>query len=316
MDYRKLIKFGDNSFVVSLPKPWLSKHRLEKGNIVYLSENGNNELILTAQERNDLVGERELLLDFDQEQNFEGITRKLFSKYIAGYDIFTVRGEKTIQEHGERIRALLSQLLAFEIVEETKNKLVLKDYIDARAVSIETTIRRIDILLRSMLDDLKYTFREDSENLARRDKEINKLSLLALRTINKAMHNPSLQHKIGIKTNEFLKVWNLFNTLEPIADEAKNISRSLGTSKASRYDVDEFFQLYDAVCEDYKNVMKSWYTADEKVAYTIADNVPLIIERCDSLLKRKKDIPLSHAIAKLKTMETLIKNIARSIYDV
>ena len=31
MGYRKLIGFGDSSFVVSLPKDWVNKHGLKKG---------------------------------------------------------------------------------------------------------------------------------------------------------------------------------------------------------------------------------------------------------------------------------------------
>ncbi len=315
MDYRKLIKFGENSFVISLPKLWLSKNRLVKGNVVYLTENGNNELMVSPQEQEHAYTAREIILELDNEPDFESIKRKIFSKYIAGYDLFTLRGEKTIKEHGEKLREMLSQLLAFEIIEESKNKLVMKDYIDSRAISVENTIRRVDILLRSMLDDLKSVYREDMENLARRDREINKLTLLALRIINKAIIHPSLQQKIGLRSDVLLRTWDLFTALEHFADEVKRVARYLGASKADKQNIEETLRIFHLIAEDYKNIMKAWYTKDEKIAYVVANNVPPILHRCDALLKKQKDIPLSHALVKLKTMETFIKKIARAVYD-
>ncbi|MEK6903648.1 MAG: phosphate uptake regulator PhoU [Nanoarchaeota archaeon] len=316
MDYRKLIKFGENSFVISLPKMWLKKNQLEKGNVVYLTENGNNELMVSPQEHNNSQGERSIILDLDQEDDFQSILRKLYSKYIAGYDLITLLGEKAIREHGEKIRALLNELLAFEILEETKNKIVLKDYIDARIVSLEATIRRIDVLIRSMLDDLQHVYKDNTASLGRRDKEIGKLSLLALRILNKATINPQIQSKIGIKSDRLLNTWNLFNNFEPLASELKKLAIYLEKNNATKHELEAFFNLFERVSEDYKNAMKAWYTKDEKLAYATANAVLPRIEQCDMLIGVQKDIYLPLAISKLKNIETFIKNIVRGIYDV
>ena len=53
MELRKLIKFGTSSFVVSIPRPWINKNKLVKGDLIYFNENGNNELVLSARENND-----------------------------------------------------------------------------------------------------------------------------------------------------------------------------------------------------------------------------------------------------------------------
>ena len=36
MEVRKLIQFGGNSYVISLPKKWIKLHSLEKGDPIYL----------------------------------------------------------------------------------------------------------------------------------------------------------------------------------------------------------------------------------------------------------------------------------------
>ena len=49
MEFRKLIKFGKSSFVISLPKKWLEKNKLKKGDLLYVSENENG-LSLTSKD--------------------------------------------------------------------------------------------------------------------------------------------------------------------------------------------------------------------------------------------------------------------------
>ena len=42
MDYRKIISFGKTSFVMSIPKSWVIKNGLKKGDLVSLEENEGN----------------------------------------------------------------------------------------------------------------------------------------------------------------------------------------------------------------------------------------------------------------------------------
>ena len=62
MDYRKLIKFGSSSYVVSLPGSWLKKNKLSKGDIIHLEEDGDSRLILhsTIEKKSD---EKEILIE-------------------------------------------------------------------------------------------------------------------------------------------------------------------------------------------------------------------------------------------------------------
>ena len=53
MGYRKLIGFGDSSFVVSLPKDWINKHGLKKGDGLMLDvENDAIKIIADGGIRN------------------------------------------------------------------------------------------------------------------------------------------------------------------------------------------------------------------------------------------------------------------------
>ena len=85
MDYRRLIKFGNSSYVVSIPKDWLRKNKLEKGDMVYLNENGNNEIVLSPRIDEIEPESQTVTLDIDHLDESD-IERRTISKYIAGYE--------------------------------------------------------------------------------------------------------------------------------------------------------------------------------------------------------------------------------------
>mgnify|MGYP001191677169 CR=1 FL=1 len=48
---RRLIKFGNSSHVLSIPKDWIDKNRLVKGDLVFLDENEFGQLILSPDQK-------------------------------------------------------------------------------------------------------------------------------------------------------------------------------------------------------------------------------------------------------------------------
>ncbi len=314
MDYRKIIKFGNSSFVVSLPRKWMEKHNLKKGDVLYCEENGNNELTLATKQDDGQNKEQEISVNLEGE-DIDSIKRKIVSKYIAGYDIITLVGEKEIKEYEPQLREILNGLMALELIEQTKSKMTAKDFIDTNAVSIPSVIRRIDTLLRSMLEDLRTTYKDDPNNLTRRDKDINKLTTLAMRTIKKTLDRPSLQQKTGIQYTKILNLWSMIYHLELFADELKRVARHLNETKAKKEKVGRVLDVYERVKESYKTVMKAWYGNDDKLAYDLARRMKDLINECRKLGEKEQDVSLAYAIGRLIVMQTFIRNMARSTYE-
>ena len=47
IDVRKLISFGKGSYIISMPKSWIEKNNLKKGDLISVSDDGF-ELVLKA----------------------------------------------------------------------------------------------------------------------------------------------------------------------------------------------------------------------------------------------------------------------------
>lgn len=49
MNSRKIIQLGNSSYVISVPKNWVKRNKLSKGDRLLVQENGKNDLIVRKQ---------------------------------------------------------------------------------------------------------------------------------------------------------------------------------------------------------------------------------------------------------------------------
>ena len=313
MEYRRLIKFGNSSYVVSVPKYWLRKNHLEKGDMVYMNENGNNELVLTSKMEDSSPEPLTITLDVDSLDE-QDIQRRIISKYIAGFDTFILVGEKTIRERQTYIRNILNNLMALEIIEQTKSKIIAKDFLNPSEISFKTIVRRIDTILRSMFDDVKSTSEEHSSELTKRDEDVNRLSYLTLRTIRKCILRPPLAKKMEASIETLLFYREFVERLERIADELKRMSRSLGLVKCSKKQIDDFYTLFDGIYKIYMETMKANYTQDEILPYDLAKQREVLLESCTKAAYDIRDPHLLLALEQLKTINVIIRDTLRILY--
>ncbi len=314
MDFRRIIKFGNSSHVISIPKYWMKKHKLGKGDLVYFSENGNNELLLAAKPESPYTEKKEVSIRID-EGNSEEISRKIVSKYIDGCDLLNITWNENISGKTDDIRGIVQGLMAFEIIEHSKNKIVAKDFLNPSEISIVALIRRIDTLIKANIEDLESTYKTDYQEMYRRDFDVNKICHLLYRVIKKSLNDPILARNLNMTNTDLFNSWNVVHHIERIGDEMKRISKNLFLAKPNKQNYEKFFGLYKRSAQSYLSVMKAYYTKDEDLAYNVAGDKDKIIKECDNLMNSVNNIYFAQAIEKLKTMIVCIRNIARCVYQ-
>ena len=123
MSYRKLVKFGNSSYILSLPKAWIVKHNLDKGDLIsVLEEDGYLRLEPGVSKKEDPI--RELVINVDCDLP---VWQKLISAYINNYDVINLVG-KNISSKSEEIRELVGRLVALELVQQSPKKITLKSF--------------------------------------------------------------------------------------------------------------------------------------------------------------------------------------------
>jgi hypothetical protein len=115
MDFRKIIGFGKSSFVISLPKGWTAQNKLQKGDVVYLNEDGST-LVLSAKEKA-FVKEPKMITIKTDGKSTEHLQAEITTAYLENYDTLEIKGYN-LQEKAHEIKKIISNLAGIELLEQ------------------------------------------------------------------------------------------------------------------------------------------------------------------------------------------------------
>ncbi len=311
MEYRKIIKFGKNSHIISLPKNWLEKHNLNKGDLVYLDE-GIKGIVIYPKEIKEDEKPTSITIDVTGKDR-DDIVREISASYINNFNLINITG-KDLNKKIPLIKKIIHNLMALEIVEQTPSRIVAKDFLNIKEVSIDELIRKIDVIIRTMIIDSKSTPKKDLyEEIYNRDEDVNRLTFLAYRIIKKALKRPAL---FKIRPTKLLSLWLLALYLEMIADESKRIARYLRELKIDNKLINELISIYSKIEKNYLTTMKAYYNKDKNLAYNQSTMKKVIVKECDKIYNKtwnNKQIPI--LLEKFKNMAFAIHEIGRLIYQ-
>jgi len=277
--------FSKGSFIITMPKSWVEKHNLKKGDTISIEE-GSNELVFYAGEKE--IKKKEKFISINtKNKNLDRIKAEIVSAYLNNYNTIEIFSE-TLEDDAPIIKGVLRNLSGMEIIEQTGKRIVAKDLIDVSSISIQSIIRRMDVITRSMIDDTIMCIQGkcNPKSISHRDTDVNRLYYLGFRVIKNAIEDPAVMNKL--KTN----LWNLFNDkvvlarIEEIADRQKRVSRLIAEAEFKDSTLKEFKELYEEIKEKYNNVMKAYYTNDKEIAYDIEVTNRNLINRCDEFIKK------------------------------
>ena len=253
-----------------MPRVWLERNKLNKGDLIFLNENSNNELILSPEIKKEKEEIREITINIENKGE-KAIKREITAAYINNFNIIKVIG-KDLQEKAKIIREGIHNHIALEIMEQTKTSIVTRDFLDMEKISIKNLIRRMDIILRDMLIDSKLTFKKDLfKNIYHRDEDLNRLTFLIFRATKYALNNHSVAESFKLTPIDLLNYWSVANCLENIGDEAKRITRFLRVTKLNEKEKKELIDIYSRVEQHYLDTLSAYYNEDKPLSFKLVD---------------------------------------------
>ena len=231
IETRKVQKTGGSTYIVSLPKEWIDKHGIQvKDTIGILSQPDGNLLITPYISSDKLV--REKKFDIDEINNSNFLFRLLVGAYIMGYNIIEVVSSKKIESQlRDTVINFRKITIGTEIIEETDNKIIIKDLLDPKEMPFEKTIRRMYILANGMHEDALKALETGNKRLAEKviesDDEIDRLNWLVERQAHIVLRDIILCQKLGITLEDASNYKFIGRFLERIADHAVKIARNV-----------------------------------------------------------------------------------------
>lgn len=315
MEYRKIIEFGKSSYVVSLPKQWLKDNNLKKGDVLYVDKE-DSSLSLHSPEKYSKSKPKKVELDITG-LSMAQLKMLIVSKYIGDCDELVIRS-KDLAEKAEDVRGVVHDLIALEIMEESSEKILVKDFLNMEDINLQETLEKMDTVTKEMIKESKQAFEEKKyPTLSLRDKDVNRLSYLALRSVRYMQRKPAFAKESGYSQEELTRLWNMAFRIEAIADNAKRIAKMMGRVKISKSDQKEFLKLYSQVEDYYNETVEAYFKRDQSKAIHLRPKANQLIKKCKDFFRSNWNIDwMPSILEKLKAMVADTKSLTQNLCDI
>ncbi|MBS7637153.1 AbrB/MazE/SpoVT family DNA-binding domain-containing protein [Candidatus Bathyarchaeota archaeon] len=278
-EIRRIQFTGKSTYIVSLPKKWVTALGLKAGSQIIVSKQ-NKSLILTPKEMAKQPAQpMEATIIISNIDDPDAIARKIISLYLVGYNFIIVRAKD------ERISALQrntvkelarKKLVGTEIISETSNEIKLQTLLSYPELSVENALRRMCLITASMHDDAIQALKELNKKLAKEviqlDDEVDRFSLYIIRQLKAAVQNEKILKGIGLSNpRDCLGYRVIVKFVERIADHATKIAEHVIAleEKPSEAIFQKIFEISAFAKTSFEDAIKSLFKKD----YTLADQV-------------------------------------------
>jgi phosphate uptake regulator len=231
---RRLQITGGSTFVLSLPKKWISQSGLEKGSRLRVREEENGTLTIIPPGIEKSEKTESAIIKTSTKESSSELIRKTVSVYLEGYNIINIRAinqKEIVSTKRNSIKTFArNMLVGTEIVTDTSKELTLQVLLSYPELSVPSALRRMAIITASMHRDALRALKNQNNQLASdvraTDYEVNRFHLYIIRQLKMAIQNPRIISEIGLKNQKDCLGYRLITKMvERTADHATNIAK-------------------------------------------------------------------------------------------
>jgi phosphate uptake regulator len=296
-DYRRIQITGRGSYIVSLPKKWVSDLSLSKGERIGVLRNSDGTLSLIPGEvtREEKTNEIEFHIRPDMDLN--SVKRRIVSLYLVGYNTIKIRSDKdriSPVQRGELIDFVRKRLMGTEIVTESSNEILLQVLLSYPQLTIESALKRMATITDWMHRDAVKSIVERNTDLAeevvKMDDEVDRFGFYIVRQLKTALRHPQTIEELGLRSPVDCLGYRLVTKgVERSADHAVLIARNHVKSQISKTILEKIQKTSDLASTTFNTALKSLYARDYRVADSLlcksSDFEPLENEVIDNVVK-------------------------------
>lgn len=229
-DFRNIQKTGGNSFVVSLPKSWVTDLGLKPKDSVAVLVQPDSSLLIVPRRDIRSTSKSEATLEVTQGLGKDVLLRHFISYYLAGYDTIRISLGRVDSAMRVFIReGIRRKLIGVEIIEESSGGILtqcLSGYVD---LPLKKALERMAIIAGGMLSDSVAVLEAGSRGMAdeviERDDEVDRFYHFLLRQLNIAVRDRSVIQEIGLTSSRDCLGYRLVvKSVERVADHAAGIA--------------------------------------------------------------------------------------------
>lgn len=199
-EMRKVQSTKLGTFMVTIPKEWVTRMGLTKGGHVSMELEGTDVVVSPVNKR-PMTQSRPL--DIDRVKDRKMLELSIGSSYIQGHDVTeVVSKDKILPEQKRWIREVVDNLVGVEVAEEFSDRVVLQNLVDPRMFDLDKTMKKFSessmAVLRDAISGLSADDKILSQDAYQRGYQSTKLYRLLMRLALQFLRNRKLRDEAKV----------------------------------------------------------------------------------------------------------------------
>ena len=289
---RRIQKTGGSTFIVSLPKNWVTGRGLRPGDVLMFAPRSDGSLTVYPEEGQRSVETKQVVAvsnDMPQEHLF----RLLVAEYIAGAPLLEIRTNGRMNARTrDVVRSFAQRMIGPEILEETADAVVLQDVVGANPLPIPSVIRRMHQMVRAMQVDAMAALRGQDASIAKdvveRDWEVDRLHWFVQKQLTTALRDARTLTSMNLTLPECATYLLASRVLERIADHAVRIAETVDMLEKERPPeavLKNLELLADSAANALAQAIDSLESKDIEQANEVIDNAKRVTKEREKILR-------------------------------
>jgi phosphate uptake regulator len=323
---RKLQITGGSTYVISLPKRWVTQNGLKKGSSLLIRQEEDGALAVLPPEHGKPEKTEEAVIKVSSEESSEALIRKTVAVYLQGYNIIHIRAKDQKEVLSTQRNAVKTfarnMLVGTEIVIDTSKELTLQVLLSYPELSVPSALRRMSIITASMHKDaitaLKNIDYQLASDVRATDYEVNRFHLYIIRQLKMAIQNPRIITEIGLKQPKDCLGYRLITKMvERTADHATNIAKNVLRLKKRLNDefLEAIREMNEVAISSFETAIESLFRRDYDLAESVIAKANKIVELEKKVILSSKETNIEEA-ANVRLVIESVRRIAEYSMDV
>ncbi len=315
MEIRKVQITGGSSYVITLPKEWVQNQKIVKNEPLGLIIQSDGTLLVTRDIHERTI-QRVKKIDVTTINDPTYLFRLLIGTYIAGFTTIEVFSKTRLPPSiGMIVRDFTQMTIGPEVVEETDNRIVLKDLLNPMEMPFDNTLKRMFVIVKNMyLDAMTATESGNSkltEEVISRDSDVDRLHWLIARQTNIVLKNPELARRMAVSPYMVMNALIISRIIERIGDHAVRWAENARRISGSGLDPDLLKRMKAAsslAVAIFDKSISSYFKGDLKDSHLNIEQV----SRLEALCEEMNDLAMDQEPEVAVALRYIAESIRRS----
>ena len=233
---RKIQFTGKSSYIVSLPKQWITELGLKQGDQIRMVRKGSSTLELYPPKFESRIQKKEdAIIEISDEEESSSIVRKLISLYFLGFKTIIVKpknGRLSAHQRNSVKGAVKRMLMGSEIIADSSGGITIQVLVNLLELSVDGAFKRMIHLAKSMSSDAILAVKENNLELAQEvintDDEVDRFGFYIIRQLKIAIQSEHMLKEMGFRNARNCLGYRLIvKNIERTGDHASFIAKDL-----------------------------------------------------------------------------------------